>query len=443
MDQIELMLRHQARAIWDAAVAAVQPARLFRDALPPEVLKELRAAARIIVVGGGKAGAEMAAALEETLAERLDRMEGLVNVPANCVRPLKRIRLYAARPAGVNYPTAEGVAGVERMLTLLQSAGPDDVAVCLLSGGGSALLPAPAEGISLVEKQAVTQMLHQCGATIVEMNAVRKHLSRIKGGGLARAFRGRKLISLIISDVVGDPLDVIASGPTAADPSTFADALAVMQRYGLFDRVPASVRKRLEAGSRGQFEETLKDLPGMVENHILGSNQVALRAAEATGRGLGFHVLNLGAYVEGETQVVAVACVGIVRSILRDGVPISAPACLLVGGETTVTLGSSPGQGGRNQEYVLAVLSKLGADWMPGVVVLSGGTDGEDGPTDAAGAVGGVSTLATASQKSLNPADYLARHDAYPFFSATGDLLQTGPTETNVMDVRLILIDRR
>src|SRR3954468_4380222 len=244
------MSREHALAVWNAAVDAVRPEPLVKRALESDGW--LRDAPRVLVVGAGKAGPGMAAGLEAALADRLDRVEGLVNVPAGMTANLKRVRLHAARPQGVNEPTAEGVAGAEEMLRLLQSAGPDDVAVCLLSGGGSALLPAPAEGVTLADKQAVTKLLHRSGATIDEMNCVRKHLSRVKGGRLAEAFRGKRLISLIISDVVGDPLDVIASGPTAPDPTTFADAHAVLDRYHIRDKVPAAVLDLLTRGAAGE-----------------------------------------------------------------------------------------------------------------------------------------------------------------------------------------------
>jgi glycerate 2-kinase len=437
----ETELRHAARAIWDAAVAAAEPAELVYHALTGPPGEAIRAARRIIiVVGGGKAGAAMAAGLERALGDRLDRVEGLVNVPGGSERPMQKLHLHAARPAGSNHPTAEGVVGASRMLELVSNAKSDDVVVCLISGGGSALFPAPAEGISLEDKQVTTKLLHACGASIDEMNAVRKHLSRIKGGRLAQAFRGQRLISLIVSDVVGDPLDVIASGPTAPDPTTFADALAVLRRYDLTSKVPATIVRHLELGEAGRIPETPKSLSDKINNVILGSNSISLRAAQAKAESLGFQVLNLGAFVEGETRHVAVACAGIVRSVLRDGRPLAAPACVLVGGETTVTLGPAPGIGGRNVEFVLAMICKLGAEGMRRVVVLSGGTDGEDGPTDAAGAISGSSTWEVANRHKLDSAAFLDRHDAYSFFEKTGDLLKTGLTGTNVMDVRVILI---
>jgi glycerate 2-kinase len=436
-------LREHALQIWQSAVAAVNPTDLVRTALAsPQLRSEIDRARRILVVGGGKAGATMAAAVETSLADRLDRISGVVNVPAETVRPLHAIRLHAARPAGVNHPTPEGVIGANAILDLVGAAGPDDIALCLLSGGGSALLPAPVEGISLADKQRVTSLLHACGATIDEMNCVRKHLSRLKGGRLAQAFlaHGRALFSLIISDVIGDPLDVIASGPTAADPTTFTDAVAVLRRFALLDRVPPAVLAYLHRGEAGQVPETLKALPANVHNLVLGNNARALAAARCRAQELGYPVLNLGSFLEGETSQVALVLAGLIRGIRTDGQPLRPPVCLLSGGETTVTLPADHGQGGRNQEFVLAVAAKLGEVGLRNTVVLSGGTDGEDGPTDAAGALADTGTLQRASDRGLSPAAFLGKHDAYAFFAATGDLLKTGLTGTNVMDVRVLLL---
>jgi hydroxypyruvate reductase/glycerate 2-kinase len=272
------------------------------------------------------------------------------------------------------------------------------------------------------------------------MNCVRKHLSRIKGGGLARTFTGRALFSLIISDVIGDPLDVIASGPTAADPTTFADALAVLEKYRLVGRAPPAVLDHLRRGLAGQVAETLKVLPAHVHNRVIGNNARSLAAAGRVAAELGYRVLNLGSYIEGETRPVATAFAGLVRAVREQGVPLAAPVCLLSGGETTVTLVEGHGRGGRNQEFVLAAAAKLGEPGLRQVVVLSGGTDGEDGPTDAAGAVADHETLRGARERGLTPETFLARNDAYAFFDATGDLLRTGLTQTNVMDVRVLLI---
>jgi glycerate 2-kinase len=428
------LLRQHARAIWQAAVDAVRPEPLVRQALANETLgigKAVRAAPRILVLGAGKAGAAMAAAVEDALADALDRVDGIVNVPAGSVRDLRKIRLHAARPAGSNQPTAEGVVGAEEMLRLARSAGPEDVALCLLSGGGSALLPAPAEGITLADIQAITKLLHECGATINQMNTVRKHLSAIKGGRLAEAFRGKALYSLIISDVIGDPLDVIASGPTVPDPTDFHTALDVLQHYDLAPRVPRAAAQYLQRGVSGDVPETPKRLPDSIHNVIIANNTMALAAAERSARELGYTVLNLGSYIEGETRQVAHTIAGIVRSIRAQRIPIGSPACLLLGGETTVTLPADHGLGGRNQEFVLAAWLQLNS--LADIVVLSGGTDGEDGPTDAAGAIADEDTPADGR-------DYLNGHDAYRFFEANGGLLKTGLTQTNVMDVRVVLI---
>lgn len=436
-------LREHARAIWNAAVDAVRPEPLVRVALAAVGAPLHRAfvdARRILVVGAGKAGAAMSVGVEQALADRRDRLTGIVNVPAEAFPPLRAIQLHAARPAGTNQPTAEGIAGAERMLDLLSHAGPEDVALCLISGGGSALLPAPVAGVSLEDKRLVTRLLHACGATINEMNAVRKHLSRVKGGRLAQAFTGQALYSLIISDVVGDPLDVIASGPTAADPTTFADAVDVLRKFDLLDRVPASVRDYLERGVAGREPETLKIRPYHVHNDIIGNNTKALTAAATCAERLGYRVLNLGSCLEGETRHVAVALAGIVRSIRTDRRPCAPPVCILSGGETTVTLVENHGLGGRNQEFVLAAANYLGEDGLRNVVVLSGGTDGEDGPTDAAGAVADEETWPKARSHGLTPEAFLARNDAFHFFEPIGDLIRTGLTQTNVMDVHVILV---
>jgi hydroxypyruvate reductase/glycerate 2-kinase len=431
-------LRDDALAIWRSAVEAVMPRPLVADAV-----RALNLSGRLIVVGCGKAGVEMAAGVEEAMQSPqtpVRGLSGLVNVPEDCNAPLQHIKLVEARPAASNFPTPAGVAGAEEMLRLLASAGPDDTAVCLLSGGGSALLPCPAEGVLLESKLAITKLLHASGATIHEMNCVRKHLSRVKGGRLAEAFRGKQLISLIISDVVGDPLDVIASGPTAPDPTTFADAKAVLTRYGLWAQCPPDVTAHIRKGCDRLIPDTPKTLPPNVRNVIIGNNAVALAAARRTAEQLRYRVLDLGPFVEGETRHVAAAVAGIVRNIRARNEPIPAPACVLIGGETTVTLGDQPGKGGRNQEFVLAVLERLDRDGMRDVAVLSGGTDGEDGPTDAAGAVADGESWAKATTAGLSVPDHLARHDAYPVFGAIGGLIRTGPTGTNVADVRVILI---
>ncbi len=424
-------MRQHAIDIWTAGVDAVRPRPLMHRAVESISADEravIQCAPRILVIGCGKAGAGMAIGLEEALVPKLDSIHGLVNVPAGFTASPRRIRLHAARPVASNFPTAEGVAGAEEMLALLAGAGPEDVAICLISGGGSALLPAPVANVTLEAKLAVTKLLSASGATIGEMNCVRKHLSRVKGGRLAEAFRGLMLLSFIISDVVGDPLDVIASGPTASDPTTFADAIEILKRYRLWDATPSDVRHHLE---RRDIADTPKSLGSNVRNLVIGSNAVALKAAEAKAMSLGYKVMSLGSEVEGETLEVAKSTAALVRTLGKA-------VCILGGGETTVTLGPDPGKGGRNQEFVLAMLVELGRGGMEDAVVLSGGTDGEDGPTDAAGAVADAGTW----DRGTDALGHLRRHDAYPYFARTGDLLQPGLTGTNVMDLRVILTGR-
>ncbi len=430
------------REIWDRAVLVADPeSSILAECLRryDELAPLLNEAEKIIVVGAGKAGGRMATGLEAVL-QLEPNVIGHVNVPDGTQSVTRRVHLHPARPVGSNHPTAEGVDGTNTMLKLLESAGPKDLAFCLLSGGGSALMPAPVDGVSLSDKQAITRLLHASGATIEEMNAVRKHLSQVKGGRLAQAFRGRKLYSFIISDVVGDPLDVIASGPTAPDPTTYSDALAVIDRYQLKDMTPSSIIAYLESGVRGEQTETLKSPIDTIENVIIASNVRSLDAASVFAGSLGYSILNLGSFIEGETKDIAIMTAGIVRSIRQHGQPTQLPACILMGGETTVTLGANPGAGGRNQEFVLALIDKLGVNGMSGVTVLSAGTDGEDGPTDAAGAWADQNTLLTARLLNRSMANALSRHDAYHFFQSVGGLIQTGLTGTNVMDVRIVLI---
>ena len=287
-----------AKAIWQAGVDAAKPHELVADALRnPTLAQTLDNASRILVAGAGKAGASMAVAVESMLSDKLSKLEGLINVPDDPPFETKKITLHGARPVGSNHPTQEGVAGSEQILSLLSNAGPDDVALCLISGGGSALLPAPVEGVSLEDKQEVTRLLHGCGATINEMNCVRKHLSRVKGGRLAQAFSGRSLVSLIISDVIGDPLDVIASGPTAADSSTFSDAWEVLERHAILDETPESIRRYLQNGIDGNQPETLKSIPETVTNLVLGNNQRSLHAAAAKAETVGHQLLSLGSLI--------------------------------------------------------------------------------------------------------------------------------------------------
>ncbi len=395
---------------------------------------------RIAVVGAGKAGAGMAAAVEAALGPRLceqKQLAGIVNVPADCAGPLTRIVLRPARPAGVNEPTPEGVAATEEILRLVRSLGATDLCLCLLSGGGSALLPAP-DGVSLEEKVALTRRLSAAGATIEELNIVRKQLSRIKGGGLARACRAGRLAALVISDVPGDRLDWIASGPTAPDSSTPAAAIDILQRYAagldFLPRVMAHLQQKQQR--RAAPRPTCQ-----VMNLIIGNNAAAVDAAGQKAVSLGYsHALVCATECEGPAEDVGRRLAAMARRMLSE----AGPDCLISGGEPIVRLvdSSRRGLGGRNQQLALAALESLAADGGEGIALLSAGTDGEDGPTDAAGAFCDAAVLKAARRLGLDPADYLARNDAYHFFEPTGALVKTGPLDTNVGDVRVVLVAR-
>lgn len=446
-----------ARLIWQAGVDAVDSERLVRSAVSVQgnILTvagtqfDLQALSRIVVVGAGKAGAGMAAALEDvlcpaSLASAASKCEvtGWVNVPADCVRDLLRIHVHAARPAGVNEPTEAGVAGSKKILEFVGSLTESDLCLVLLSGGGSALLPAPVDGVSLQDKQVVTRLLMHGGATINDLNCVRKQLSAIKGGGLARAMPAGTMVSLIISDVINDPLDVIASGPTVDNSSSAAEALETLQRIAQDDtRIPRSVLEVLNRKAAGAERGSLIDSTH-VSNVVIGNNRVAVEAAAAKAVELGYTVVNQGSGLEGVASEVgrelAETCLAI-----RDRMdPVSGPACVISGGEPIVHLAQTDQsrKGGRNQELVLAACQTLWKDDARAIAFLSGGTDGEDGPTDAAGAVLDSSVLFDAQQIGLEPDKFLAINNSYEFFDRTGGLLKTGPTHTNVMDLRVAVV---
>ncbi len=422
-------LRLDARRIFDAALEAADPAEAVRRHLRVDPT----AFDRILVIGAGKASATMAAAVEELLPVT----GGLVNVKDGHTVPLRRIEL---NECGHPVPDERGLAGAARIAEIARQAGERDLLICVISGGASALLPLPAPGIRLEEKQAVTRLLLASGATIHEINAVRKHLSALKGGQLARLAQPATVLSLLLSDVIGDSLDVIGSGPTAPDRSTFADAVAILEKYGLWRRAPEPVQARLRAGVRSEIPETPKEGDpafDRVQNLIVGSNRLAVAAAEARARDLGYEPMVLSTSIEGETREVAAVHAAIGRETLDSGRPVPPPVCLISGGETTVTLRGA-GLGGRNQEFALAAAIAL--EGRPGVLVLSGGTDGTDGPTDAAGAIADGTTVARAAALGLDARRFLADNDSYHFFETLGDLLKTGPTGTNVMDIHLLLV---
>ncbi len=390
---------------------------------------------RISIVGGGKATAPMAKAVEDLLGGRIAK--GMINVKYGFTTDLSFTEIVEA---GHPVPDQNGVEGTKKILDFLQSAGEKDLIFSLISGGGSALLPHPAEGITLEEKQDLTRTLLACGASIDEINAVRKHISSSKGGQMARAAYPATILNLMLSDVVGDKMDVIASGPFTPDISTFKEAQEIISKYNLKD-IPVTILKHLQAGAEERIPETPKaDAPVFedVFNFIVGSNILALEAAEKKARTLGYETLILSSMVEGETKEVAVVHAAIAKEIVKTGRPLPPPVCVISGGETTVTI-QGEGLGGRNQEFCLAASLNM-MDLPPRVVVLSGGTDGNDGPTDAAGAIVNPLTVKRGKDAGVDAVEKLKNNDAYHFFKKTEELLITGPTNTNVMDVRLILV---
>jgi glycerate 2-kinase len=391
---------------------------------------------QVFVTGAGKASARMAQAMERILGDRIT--SGIVVTKTCHTLPLfSGIDLVEGRHP---LPDEVGVEGTDRIASLLSRTTAEDLVVVLLSGGGSALLVSPVPGVSLEDKIELTDALLKCGANIKEINAIRKHISRVKGGRLAEAAQPSAVLTLILSDVIGDRLDSIASGPTAPDKTTFSDCMKIIKKYRLQDRIPKSIYSHLERGEKGRVEETPK--PGdpifkRVRNVIIGSNLTALEAAERKARELGFNTYVLPRPVAGNTTRAAKRHVKLVKAIaLRKG-PVRPPACVISGGETTVKI-RGEGKGGRNQEFVL--VAAMGIEGMENVVLLSAGTDGTDGPTDAAGAICDGDTVQRALKRGFDPKAYLADNDSYHFFGKLGDLIITGPTQTNVMDVHLALI---
>jgi hydroxypyruvate reductase len=378
----------------------------------------------------------MAGAVEEILGDRVTA--GVVTTKHGYLETLRTVLLIEA---GHPLPDSAGLAGAQRIAQLVVQAGRDDLVLVLISGGGSALLPLPAEGITLDEKIAVTDLLLRSGATINELNTVRKHLSAIKGGWLARHAAPATVIALILSDVLGNPLDVIASGPAVPDPTTFADAAAVVHRFSLGDRLPVSVQRHLDRGAAGDVAETPK--PGdpafeRVHRVMVGDIWGAAAAAAGRAEGLGYTTRSGPTDVQGEAREVGARFGRTVRETQDALGPAGRPTCLIMGGETTVTV-RGQGRGGRNQE--LALGAALALQGLHQVLVASFGTDGTDGPTDAAGAVSDGSTLDRARAHGLDPLTALADNDTYAFFHALDDLIISGPTNTNVNDLWLGLID--
>ena len=417
----------QARAalkqVFAASIAAADPRRVLAPYLPA------RPRGRIVVVGAGKSAAVMAAAVEEAWPDA--NLSGVVVTRYGHAVPTRHIEVIeSSHPV----PDANGEAGARRVLESVRGLGPDDLVLALMSGGASALMALPAPGLTLADKQVVNRALLACGATISEMNCVRKHLSAIKGGRLAAAAAPARVVTLAISDVPGDDPAVIGSGPTVPDPTTFAQARALLARYHITPSPAVAARLAQDA------DETPK--PGSLahaELHLIATPAMALAAAAETARGLGLTPLILGDALEGESREMGTVMAGIARSVATHGVPLAAPALLLSGGETTVTIGQGPaGRGGRNTEFLLGLAVALAG--APGIWAAAGDTDGIDGTDDAAGAIVAPDTLARARAAGLDPRAMLDGHDSYSLFDAIGDLIRTGPTLTNVNDIRAVLI---
>jgi hydroxypyruvate reductase len=417
-----LDLRGLLRRMFDAAIEAAQPSHCVPPHLPPAPK------GRLLALGAGKASAAMARAVEDAWAGPL---EGLVVTRYGYAVPCKRIEIVeAAHPA----PDAAGLAAARRILSLAEGAGADDAVLCLISGGGSALLPLPLDGLTLADKQAVNRALLSSGAAIADINCVRRHLSAIKGGRLAAAAYPAKVTTLLISDVPGDNPRDIASGPTVADETTSADALEILERYGV--DAPPAVRAALASG-RGETVKPGDPRIAGVETRIVATPQMALEAAARVARAAGLPAYILSDSIEGEARDVGKAMAGIARQVALRDQPFAAPCALLSGGETTVTV-RGRGRGGRNVEFLLSLAIAL--DGLKDVWALAGDTDGVDGVEEIAGAILTPTTLARAWAKGVRPKDALADNDGHGFFGALGDQVATGPTLTNVNDFRAVII---
>ncbi len=399
---------------------------------------------RIIVIGTGKASSVMAKAIEDILGDRLDG--GLISTKYGFGQELKRIEIIEA---GHPVPDDNSAMAAKRIAEIARNADEKTLVLCLISGGGSALMAAPYEDertrLSLADKQNVTKTLLACGADITEINCMRKHLSLVKGGRLAQLLYPATTICLILSDVVGDSLDTIASGPTAPDASTFQQADSIIRKYDIREELPPPARLLLERGVAGDAPDTPdpdSEAFKRVNNFLIGTNYQSLLAAERKACELGFDVQILTDCLEGEAKEAARSLFSLARYHCRYGVERS--LLLIFGGETTVTLSPDHGKGGRNQEMALAFLNELkrAGSAMHAATLLAASTDGNDGPTDAAGAWASLDILHKAADAGVDPAEYLKRHDAYHFYNAIDALYKTGPTRTNVGDIQLLLIER-
>ena len=453
-------LIHHAREIWLAGVDAVRGDRLMERSLSlddhflhlGDLLIERTEFDSILIVGAGKAVASMTVAFHQIISPHIPT-RGWVNVPEgtfdSCASGLVRgtigeIKIHAARPLGINEPTEAVLEGTREILKLVRGAGQRDLVLVVLSGGGSALLACPVDGVSLADKLAVTRLLSSAGADIQQLNTVRKQLSLVKGGGLARASRGGRLVTLVLSDVLGDPVDVIASGPTVPDSSTADDAIDVLKRFDPEHSLPECIYDAIHRN------KNVIRFPIASETIVLGNNASAVDAAGIRAESLGYsHAMNAAIACEGAAEAIGSHLADMALSMLRDrDAGKQTPDCLITGGEPTVQLAPPAirGRGGRNTHLVLAAMNRLcelqiDCATLDRIVILSGGTDGEDGPTDAAGAILSTGVWQAAREQTLDPKDYLMRSDSYTFFKLTGGLLITGPTDTNVCDIRVVLTE--
>jgi hydroxypyruvate reductase/glycerate 2-kinase len=435
------MVKQVIRGVFDKSLAAVDPYKAVlaeRDhILAVAKGKKLK---RIMLAGFGKAAVPMAGAVVDSMGSALEK--GIIVTKYDHTGGTVFKENISVYEAGHPVPDEQGVQAAREVLNFLRGVDETTLVVFLISGGGSALLACPAEGITLKEKQAVTGLLLNAGANINELNAVRKHISAVKGGRLAEAASPAATVSLILSDVIGDPLDVIASGPTSPDPSTFDQAIAVINKYKLMEKMPARVIERLVKGSGGLIAETLKHgSPHLrsIKNIIVGSNSLAVNAAKLAAEAAGYRTEVLSTTLSGEASIVA-------KDLARTAVEkkrslhYGEKVCLIAGGETTVTV-KGDGKGGRNTEMALAFGIEIREEF--GITFLSAGTDGQDGPTDAAGAIADGRMVSHARRLGLDPEDYLRRNDSYNFFAKNGGLVMTGPTGTNVMDIQIIFVEKR
>ena len=435
-------LKEDALEIFYAGLKAADPDTLIRKLflLEGNLLKiedrvcNLDKFKNIYIVGFGKASGFMAATLEELLMGRLKA--GIVNVRNGYVAPCKIIKVNAA---GHPIPDEASIKGTLEIVRLIKDAEEKDLVFCLISGGGSALFELPFYGISLEDIQQVTALLLKSGAYIDEINIIRKHISQVKGGRLAKICKA-EIISLILSDVVNDTLSDIASGPTSPDASTFMDCKNILLKYDLFHKIPMSIKEHIQNGLNGIVEETPKSTDKIfdkIHNIIIGNNRTALKTSYQKAIELGYNTSILSSYIKGEAREVAKVFSAIAREIHRYGGPAKRPACIIAGGETTVRVRGN-GMGGRNQELVLSAAMEING--LENTVILSAGTDGIDGNTDAAGAIADGSTVMRARRIKINPETYLADNNSYSFFKGLNDLVVTGPTRTNVMDIMLLLV---